>query len=97
MAAVIVGLIDRVRRLIACNLEHIVGKVVIAEMITASGMSNRNLSATVVVLGERNKGMNGIQKCSPIPHNSRVFRFGNKCSLMAPSWMTEKTSKGGNF
>ena len=56
MAAVIVGLIDRVRRLIACNLEHIVGKVVIAEMITASGMSNRNLSATVVVLGKGTRG-----------------------------------------
>jgi len=45
----------------------------------------------VVVLGERNEGMKGMN--SPVTgHNSRVFRFGNKGSLMVQSCRTGSTS-----
>jgi len=73
-------------------LGHRVGKVVTIEATIASGRLDSNLRRMEVVLGERNKGMNGID--GPLtPHISRVFRFGNKGSLIVRSWITDKTSR----
>ena len=92
MAAVTMASFGRESRRIVCMLGHSVGKVVIIEATIASGRLDSNLRKMEVVLGERNKGMNGIDE-APTPHISRVFRFGNKGSLMVRSWITDKTSR----
>jgi len=89
-AVVIIGFLGRVRRTIACKSGHIVGKVVITEATVAAGRLGSNARKTEVVLGERNKEMNGVNH-SCIPANLRIFRFGNKGSLMVQICMTEKT------
>lgn len=48
----------------------------------------------VVVLGERNKGMDGMNSLAG-DHSRRVSRFGKKGFLMARNCRTEKASEGG--
>jgi len=50
----------------------------------------------VVVLGERNKGINEKNSLA-VRHTSRVFRFGNRGSPMAQSCRHENTSEGRTF
>ena len=91
MAAVISRLLGELKRTTSCKLGHSLGKVVIAEAIVTSGMLNSNERRTELVLGERNKGMNGINHpCISV--DVRVFKFGSKCSFMVQSCMTENVS-----
>ena len=76
------------------KLQHSVDKVAIIEAILASGRSDSNPRVMKVILGERNNEMNGINHpCIPV--NLRVFKFGNKGSLMVQSWMAEKVPGDG--
>ena len=51
-----------------------------------------NVILMAVVPGERNKGVNGMNRPSVL-HKSRVFRFGNKGLLTVQSCRAEKTSE----
>ena len=93
-AAVIIGSLGSPGKMINCKLGHNVGRVVIIRATIAMEELDLNLRWMKVVLGEMNKGMNGISE-SPIPHQPRISRFGNKGSLMAQSCMAEKTSGDG--
>ena len=78
---------------ISCKSGHNIGKAATIGATTAAGESDRlNLILMMAVLGERNKGISGMDFPST-DHNSRVFRFGKKGSLMAQSCRIEKTSK----
>jgi hypothetical protein len=60
-AAVIIGSLGREWRLIACKLGHSVGKVVTLKRPSLGEVGlDSNSRWMEVVLGERNKGMNGI-------------------------------------
>jgi hypothetical protein len=87
--AVIAGSRDRKRRRIVCNFGHNVGKVATSKAgdIALVGGRTVNVILVDVVLGERNKGMNGMNSPT-VDHNSRDFRFGNKGSSMAQSCRT---------
>ena len=93
-AAVIIGSLGREQRVIACKSGHSVGKIVTIEATIVLGGSNSNPRWMEVVLGERNKGMDGIN-VPLIPHKERNFRFGNKRSFMVQSWVAERTSGEG--
>ena len=93
-AVAIIGSLGRGKRLIACKSGHSVGKVVTIEATIAIGESDEKLRSMQVVLGERNKGMNGIHDPAISPQ-LRAFRFGNKGSLMVQSCMSDKTSGDG--
>ena len=95
-AVMVIGSLGRVSRVINCKLGHSAEKVMIVEATIASGKSDSKLRVTEVILGERNKEMNGINDSS-ISNKWRVFRFGSKGPLMVQSWMTEKTSKDREF
>ena len=95
-AAAIIGSLGRRWRVISCKLEHRVGKVVITKASIAIGMmlglTNRTLRT--VALGERNKGMNGMN--SPVGHRvSKIPKFGNKGSLMTQSCKLRAPPKMG--
>ena len=76
---VIIGSLGKFRRVISCKLGQGVSKFAISEAITDFGRSE-NLREMEVIVGERDKRMNGIDESS-IPHKSTAVRFGSKGSL----------------
>ena len=81
------------RRVMFCKSGHSVGKAVITGTTIAPGGSDRkNLTSMKVVLGDRNKGMDGINSAATL-HNSRILRFGNNGSLVACGCRIENTSE----
>ena len=96
-AAVIVGSLGSQRRVIFRKLGQSAGNAVIIEAIIAISKSGKmSAMAMAVVLGERNKGVKGMN--SPVMgHNSRVSRFGKRGSSMAQSCRTESTSGNGMY
>lgn len=90
-AAVITGSRGSGWRVIICKLGHRVGKVSIMEATIALEGVGLNPTRIEVVLGESDKGTNGMSG-SPILQKQRDFRFGKKGSLMFRSRMAERSS-----
>jgi hypothetical protein len=98
MAAVTIGSRGRREREIVCKFGHNAGKVVTNEATNTGlgGSFPQNSMLMAVVLGERNKWMNGMN--SPVvAHNLRDFRFGNKGLFTARDCKTAKTSGDEEF
>ena len=86
----ITGFLGRTGRLISCKLGHSVGRVATVEVTIA--VNTEKVRKMEVILGERNKEMNGINGSS-ILNKEREFRLGRRGSLMGRDCRTEKTSK----
>ena len=83
--------------MIFCKLGHSIGRAAtIGATIAVREVDELNVMFMVVVLGERNRGIKEMD-FPATKDSSRVFRFGNKGSLMAQSCRTEKTSKDRMF
>lgn len=72
---------------------HSDGKAVIIDAVVAMWRARpENIRSMVVVLVERNKGMNGMDSSGTvISHNLRVREFGSKGPLRARNCRTERT------
>ena len=80
-AAVIIGSLGKSQRFISRKLGQGVSEFVITEAIVDLGRLRAKAPKEMeVIVGERNNGMNRIN-VSPIPHKSRVVRFGSKGPL----------------
>lgn len=89
-AAVIIGSLGKPSKVIYCKLGHSVGRAVIIEAVTTSGRFVDAEIVIVVIAGDRNKGMMGME--SPrVSRNAKVFNFGSNDPPEARNCRTERT------
>ena len=81
------------RNVISSRLGQSVENVSIIEATISAGEGPANPMSMTVVLGERNKGMNGINTAVASRH-VKVFRPGSKGVLRVRCCNTERTSGG---
>ena len=89
----------RGRKLISWRLGHSVEKVAIIEAIISEGGSRVNLvnlTLMIVVLGERNEGINGTN-VAVASRQTKAFRPGSKGALRVRCCRTERTLGGRGF